>query len=78
MSDRIGIFFFLIGVCLMAFFILTIVAGEPVFGYFFFGALAIIAGGVKWWRAPTSPRNPDTEHFRMVKNLSNRGKSKKK
>jgi drug/metabolite transporter (DMT)-like permease len=79
MAPRIGTFLFFFGVCLIVLFILTDLASQPNFAYFLLGAVAIITGGVLWWRTPSGEAPPPPPgRFRMLKNLSNRAKPKKK
>jgi len=79
MAARIGTFLFVVGLLLIVLFILTDLASQPNFAYFFLGALAIIGGAVLWWRAPAGgPPPPESGRFRLVKNISKRAKVKKK
>jgi hypothetical protein len=79
MAPRIGTFLFAVGICLIVFFVLTDLAGQPNFAYFIFGAAGLIGGGVLWWRAPSGgPPPPPTGRFRLVKKITSRPKPKKK
>jgi hypothetical protein len=78
MGQRIGTFLFFLGFCLIVLFVLTDMATKPNFIYFFLGAIAIVGGGLLWWRAPSGPPPPNTGRFRLIKNISNRAKPKKK
>jgi len=78
MAPRIGTFLFVLGFCLILFFILTDLASKPNFAYFFFGAIALIGGALLWWRAPSGAPPPNSGRFRLLKNISKRAKPKKK
>jgi hypothetical protein len=74
MSARIGSFLFLLGFILVIFFVLTDLANQPNFLYFILGAFAVIAGAFLWWRIPGGAPPPPSGRFRLLKNLSTRGK----
>jgi hypothetical protein len=77
-GPRVGTFFMLVGFALIVLFVLTDIADAPQFGYFFLGALGVTAGVLFLWRAPGTPPPPPSGRFRVLKNISNRNKAKKK
>jgi hypothetical protein len=78
MGPRIGTFLFIVGFCMVAMFILSDLASQPNFIYFFLGAVAVIGGALLWWRTPSGAPPPPPGRFRLLKSLKNRGKPKKK
>jgi hypothetical protein len=77
-GPRIGTFFMVVGFALIVLFVLTDIANSPQFGYFFLGALGVVGGVLLLWRTPGAPPPPPSGRFRLLKNISNRNKAKKK
>jgi hypothetical protein len=69
MAQRVGTFFFFVGVFLVALFILTDVSEKPQFGYFAFGVVAVLVGVGMWWRAPAAPQPPPSGRFGIFQRL---------
>jgi hypothetical protein len=64
--NRIGTFFILLGVALIALFILSDIAKAPSCGYLIIGAVFLGLGIVLWFRNPAPPPKP-SGRFRIFK-----------
>jgi hypothetical protein len=63
--NRVGTFFFVLGLGLIGLFILSDMAGFPVCNYLYIGALLLGIGIILWLRDPAPPPQ-ETGRFRIL------------
>jgi hypothetical protein len=66
--NRVGTFFILLGIALIALFILSDVAQSPTCGLLIFGAIFLALGVMLWFRNPSPPAGP-SGRFRLLKRV---------
>jgi hypothetical protein len=74
--NRVGTFFILIGIGLIALFILSDIAKTPSCSFFMAGAVSLGLGIYMWLRDPVQP-GPPPDRFRLLKRMRNKGQNKK-
>lgn len=78
LGQRIGTFLFIVGLFLIALFILTDLGNKPQFGYFALGVLGVLGGVALWWRAPSGPPPPPSGRFGIIRKFNKGGANKAK
>ena len=78
MGPRVGTFFFIVGLGLIALFILSDMSDRPQFIYFLLGLVGILVGVAFWWKAPSGPPPPPSGRFRLLKTMGSRAPKKDK
>jgi hypothetical protein len=73
-KQRIGTFCIVVGAALIGYFILTDLADQPQFGFFFMGVLGVLIGIALWWNTPSLPSEKKAERFRLLKNRKDKKK----
>jgi hypothetical protein len=71
LANRVGTFFILLGIALIALFILSDIAQSPICGLLFFGTIFLGLGIVLWTRNPAPPSEP-SGRFRLMKKMGKR------
>ena len=67
--NRVGTFFILLGITLIALFILSDMAKSPTYGLLVFGFVSLGLGIFMWFRDPPPPKEP-TGRFRILKTMN--------
>jgi len=74
-THRLGNFFTIVGVALVALFVISDLGNQPAFGYFFFGLVTVVLGLYLRWRSPNQPAAP-AGRFTIIKRMRERKAAK--
>jgi hypothetical protein len=75
MAHRIGTFFILLGIFLIALFLLSDMADAPTCNFFVYGSGLFIIGVIMWFRNPL-PAGPPAGRFRLLKSTGKKAGAK--